>query len=40
MLDAAFAACDQLFAIQREALALPYPGQLPEGPPAKKAFGS
>jgi ribonuclease PH len=35
------AACDQLFEIQREALALPYPGVLPEsGEPAKKAFGS
>ena len=25
--------------MQREALALPYPGVLPEGPPSKKAFG-
>ncbi|MGI9161745.1 MAG: ribonuclease PH [Mycobacterium sp.] len=40
MLDAAMGACDKLFAIQREALALPYPGVLPEGPAAKKAFGS
>ncbi len=40
MLDAAFGACDQLFAIQREALALPYPGELPAGKPPKKAFGS
>ena len=40
MLDAALAACDTLFAAQREALALPYPGKLPEGPPAKKSFGS
>jgi ribonuclease PH len=41
LLDAAMAACDQLFEIQREALALPYPGVLPEsGEPAKKAFGS
>ena len=40
LLDAALGACDQLFAAQREALALPYPGKLPEGPPQKKAFGS
>jgi len=41
MLDAAMAACEQLFAVQREALELPYPGVLPEsGEPAKKAFGS
>ena len=40
MLDAAMGACDKLFAIQREALALPYPGVLPDGPAAKKAFGS
>lgn len=41
MLDAALAACDQLFVVQREALALPYPGELPEQKtPAKKAFGS
>jgi ribonuclease PH len=41
MLDAALAACDQLFVVQREALALPYPGELPEPKtPAKKAFGS
>ncbi len=40
MLDAAMGACEQLFAAQREALALPYPGELPEGPPPKKAFGS
>ena len=41
LLDAAMAACDQLFVVQREALALPYPGALPEpsGPP-KKAFGA
>jgi len=36
----AFGACDELFAMQREALALPYPGDLPPGPPPKKAFGS
>src|ERR671929_1160648 len=36
MLDAAMAACEQLFAIQSEALELPYPGALPEsGEPAK-----
>ena len=41
MLDAAMAACEQIFVIQREALELPYPGVLPEsGEPAKKAFGS
>ena len=41
MLDAAMAACEQLFVLQREALELPYPGVLPEsGEPAKKAFGS
>jgi ribonuclease PH len=41
MLDAAMAACEQIFVIQREALELPYPGELPESSePAKKAFGS
>ncbi|MBS2079443.1 ribonuclease PH, partial [Mycobacterium tuberculosis] len=30
----------KLFAAQREALAQPYPGELPEGAPAPKAFGS
>ena len=40
MLDAALGACEQLFVIQREALELPYPGVLPEGPAPKKAFGS
>jgi ribonuclease PH len=40
MLDAAMGACEQLFVLQREALALPYPGVLPEGPASKKAFGS
>jgi ribonuclease PH len=41
MLDAAMAACEQLFAVQREALELPYPGVLPESAEsAKKAFGS
>ena len=38
--DAALGACDTLFAAQRKALALPYPGKLPEGPPPKKSFGS
>jgi ribonuclease PH len=41
LLDAALAACDQLFVIQREALERPYPGELPESDtPPKKAFGS
>jgi ribonuclease PH len=40
MLDSALAACETLFAAQREALELPYPGELPEGPPPKKTFGS
>jgi ribonuclease PH len=40
LLDAAQVACDELFAVQREALALPYPGVLPEGPPTQKAFGT
>ncbi|NDJ91530.1 ribonuclease PH [Mycolicibacter kumamotonensis] len=40
MLDAALAACEKLFVVQREALELPYPGVLPDGPPPKKAFGS
>lgn len=40
MLDSAMAACERLFEFQREALALPYPGVLPESAPAKKAFGS
>ena len=31
LLDVALGACDTLFAAQREALALPYPGVLPEG---------
>ncbi len=41
MLDSATAGCERLFALQREALAAPYPGVLPEPPaPAKKkAFG-
>ncbi|MBU3706021.1 MAG: ribonuclease PH [Mycobacterium sp.] len=40
MLDSAMAACEKLFEFQRETLALPYPGVLPESAPAKKAFGS
>jgi ribonuclease PH len=40
LLDAALAATEQLFDIQRTALELPYPGVLPQGPAAKKAFGS
>ena len=40
LLDMALVACDKLFAAQCEALALPYPGVLPEGPPPSKAFGS
>ena len=40
LLDAALGATEKLFEIQREALESPYPGVLPEGPPAKKAFGS
>ena len=39
-LDLALAGCDALFAAQRQALELPYPGVLPEGPSAPKAFGS
>ena len=40
LLDAAEGACEQLFVVQQEALALPYPGVLPEGPAPHKAFGS
>jgi ribonuclease PH len=40
LLDAALAATETLFEIQRAALDLPYPGVLPEGPAPKKAFGS
>src|SRR6184192_4793369 len=40
LLDMALGACDKLFAAQREALALPYPGVLPEGGTPQKAFGS
>ncbi len=40
LLDMALGACDTVFAAQREALELPYPGVLPEGSAASKAFGS
>ena len=40
LLDAAQGACEKLFVVQQEALALPYPGVLPEGPTPQKAFGS
>jgi ribonuclease PH len=40
LLDVALASCDKLFAAQREALQLPYPGELPEGPGQPKVFGS
>src|ERR1700744_1372128 len=40
LLDAAEGACEQLFVAQNEALALPYPGVLPEGGTPQKAFGS
>lgn len=40
MLDLAMASCEKLFAVQATALAAPYPGELPEGPAPKKAFGS
>ena len=40
LLDAALGACEELFVIQSTALELPYPGELPEGPAPKKAFGS
>ncbi|MFD1815545.1 ribonuclease PH [Rhodococcus gannanensis] len=40
MLDSALAGCEQLFAIQKTALDLPYPGELPEPKaPEKKKFG-
>ena len=40
LLDAAQGACEKLFVAQNEALALPYPGVLPEGGTPQKAFGS
>jgi ribonuclease PH len=36
MLDSALAGCEQLFAVQKEALALPYPGILPVPSESKK----
>lgn len=40
LLDSALAGCEQLFEIQKAALALPYPGELPEPKtPEKKKFG-
>ena len=35
MLDSAQAGCEKLFALQREALAAPYPGELPKPPAAR-----
>lgn len=40
MLDLALAGCGELARAQEEALALPYPGELPEPAPAKKSKGS
>ncbi len=42
LLDSALAGCEQLFEIQRQALAEPYPGVLPEpkNPEPKKKFGA
>ncbi|MBB1039853.1 ribonuclease PH, partial [Dietzia sp. Cai40] len=37
MLDSAQAGCDKLFELQREALAAPYPGELPAPPAARTA---
>lgn len=39
LLDAAEAGCARIFEAQREALAQPYPGVLPQGPAPKKKFG-
>ncbi|WP_280498038.1 ribonuclease PH [Nocardia asiatica] len=36
LLDAALAGCEQLFVVQKEALALPYPGGLPDQTEAKR----
>ena len=36
MLDMALAGCAELTRLQNEALALPYPGELPEPSPGKK----
>ncbi|TJZ78039.1 ribonuclease PH [Rhodococcus oryzae] len=43
LLDSALAGCEQLFEVQKQALALPYPGELPEpkeSEAAKKKFGA
>ncbi|CAM3567708.1 ribonuclease PH [Smaragdicoccus niigatensis] len=39
LLDLAVAGCDKIFEVQKQALALPYPGELPESAPKKK-FGA
>ncbi len=36
LLDAALAGCERLFTVQKEALALPYPGVLPQPAESKK----
>ena len=40
MLDSAIAGCDKIFELQKAALALPYPGVLPEAGTSKKKFGA
>ena len=42
LLDSAFVGIEKLFEVQKEALALPYPGELPEPAAAdsKKKFGA
>jgi ribonuclease PH len=41
LLDMAMLGTEKIFEVQREALALPYPGKLPEsGAPGKRKFGS
>jgi ribonuclease PH len=40
MLDMALAGCAELTRKQNEALALPYPGELPEPRPDKKSKGA
>jgi ribonuclease PH len=39
MLDMSVAGCEKIFEVQKAALALPYPGVLPEGGGSKKKFG-
>ncbi|MCE5287727.1 MAG: ribonuclease PH [Nocardiaceae bacterium] len=39
LLDLAISGCDKIFEVQKQALALPYPGDLPEAAPKKK-FGA